>query len=319
MSRGLSPSTVGVDIMRVASAAVHALITGGRGFVGRHLERHLAESGDEVTIMDRPEGPDIADAPAITAIFETTRPDVIIHLAGQADVGASWTTVDETYRVNLDGTRAVLLAARDAQVSRVLTVTSADVYGLIAPENVPVNEETPFRPVSPYAASKTAADVAALQAFLGYQQDVIRVRAFTHIGPGQTPRFVAAALAERIVQCERNETDEVIVGNIDARRDFTDVRDVVRAYRTLAVDGLAGEAYNVCSGTDVPISELADRLLALSTRSLRLTQDPDLMRPSDVPILRGDNTKITTQTGWRPEIPLQQSLTDLLNDRRAQA
>ncbi len=304
--------------MRVPSPPVHALITGGRGFVGRHLERHLTACGDDVTIMDRPDGPDIADAPAITSMFEATRPDVVIHLAGQADVGASWTAVDETYRVNLDGTRAVLFAAREAEIARVLTVTSADVYGLIDPENIPVDEQTPFRPASPYAASKAAADVAALQAFLGYRQDVIRVRAFTHIGPGQTPRFVAAALADRIVQCEQNDTDEVTVGNLDARRDFTDVRDVVRAYRMLAVAGVAGEAYNVCSGNDVPISELADRLLALSTRALRLTPDPELMRPSDVPILRGDNTKITTQTGWRPEIPLQQSLIDLLNDRRSQ-
>ena len=169
-----------------------------------------------------------------------------------------------------------------------------------------------MRPVSPYAASKVAADFLAVQARLGYGQDVVRARAFNHLGPGQSDRFVAPALASRIVANERHGGDEVPVGNLAARRDFTDVRDVVRAYRLLVERGAAGQAYNVCSGTAVAIQQLADRLLALAERPMRLVVDPERYRPVDVPAVVGDATRLRKETGWQPEIDLDTTLADVL-------
>jgi GDP-4-dehydro-6-deoxy-D-mannose reductase len=204
-------------------------------------------------------------------------------------------------------------------VSRVLSVGSADVYGVVTEAELPLTESSPLRPASPYAASKVAADYLGLQAFLGQGLGVIRVRAFNHLGPGQTDRFVAAALAARIAANEQDGGDTVRVGDLSARRDFTDVRDVVRAYRLLVERGTAGEVYNVCTGHDLAVQELADRMLALSTRSMRLEPDPSLLRPVEVPVLRGDATKLRDATDWEPQIPIDQTLTDLLDDMRARA
>ncbi len=241
------------------------------------------------------------------------------HLAAQSDVGRSWTAADETFAINLDGTRSVLEAARAASVARVLSVTSADIYGLVGSDDLPLSESAPLRPVSPYAASKAAADMVCLQAYLGYGLGVLRIRSFNHLGPGQSPQFVAPAVAAQIAANERSGEDQIRVGNLEPRRDFTDVRDVVRAYRLLAEHGTPGEAYNVCTGTDVSIRELAARLVALATRPMHLRPDPDVQRPVDLPVLRGDNTKLVSATGWRPEIPLDRTLTDLLDDCRTRA
>jgi GDP-4-dehydro-6-deoxy-D-mannose reductase len=196
-------------------------------------------------------------------------------------------------------------------------VSSADVYGKVTEAELPLTEESPLRPVSPYAASKVAADYLGLQAWLGRGLPVLRVRAFNHLGPGQSPAFVAPALATRIAQNERDGGDTITVGNLSARRDLTDVRDVVRAYRLLMEHGDPGEAYNVCSGHDVAVQELADLLLELAERPMRFVADPDLLRPVDVPVLRGDYTKLAKATGWAPEVPLAQTLRDLLDDCRA--
>jgi len=198
----------------------------------------------------------------------------------------------------------------------VLSVSSADVYGKVALADLPLTEDAVLRPVTPYAASKVAADYLGLQAFLGYGLDVLRIRAFNHLGPGQTSRFVASAIAERIAGNELDGTEVVPVGNLSPRRDFTDVRDVVRAYRLLVEHGEAGEAYNVCSGVDIAISDLADRMLALAERPMRLEEDPALQRPVDVPVLRGDPAKLHKATGWEPQIPLEQTLADLLAEWR---
>ena len=211
----------------------------------------------------------------------------------------------------------VLAACREANVSRVVVVTSADVYGKVTPDQLPLDEDTPMRPVSPYGASKVAADYICLQAFLGHGMHVVRARPFTHIGPGQSDRFVASALASRIAKAERDGVDEIPVGTLDTRRDFTDVRDVVRAYRLLALHGEPGEAYNICTGVDISIQELADTLVALSTRPIRLVPDPALLRPADLAVLRGDATKLHQLTGWKAEIPLGVTLADLLDDWRA--
>jgi GDP-4-dehydro-6-deoxy-D-mannose reductase len=240
----------------------------------------------------------------------------VYHLAGWADVGGSWSAPQQAFRVNAEGTLNVLQAALGAGCGRVLVVSSADVYGIVGEDQLPITEEHPLRPVSPYAVSKVAADYLGLQAWLGRHLEVIRVRAFNHLGPGQSDRFVAPAIASRIAANELDGSDEIPVGNLAARRDLTDVRDVVRAYRLLVERGSPGEAYNVCSGADVEIAELAERLLSRATRPMRLVVDPERHRPVDVPVLRGSPAKLEATTGWRPEIPLDQTLADVLDDWR---
>ena len=295
---------------------MRALITGGAGFVGGHLEQHLRDLGDEVVAVDRLDGPDLLDAKGWRELLDAVRPDAVYHLAGQSDVGGSWSEPLETFRSNAEGTLNVLQACVQAAVGRVLVISSADVFGRVQLAELPLREDAPLRPVSPYAASKIAADFLGLQAWLGYQLEVIRVRAFNHLGPGQTNRFVAPALAERIALNELEGREVVPVGNLTPRRDFTDVRDVVRAYRLLVERGEPGEAYNVCSGVDIAISELADRLVAMATRPMRLEEDPALQRPVDVPVLRGDANKLHKATNWVPEIGLDQTLADILDEWR---
>lgn len=298
---------------------MRAVVTGGLGFVGQHLVAHLLECGDEVVTLDRSgdRAVDITDAAAVAAAVAEAAPHAVYHLAGWADVGGSWAHPRTVLRVNAEGTLNVLDACRAAGVSRVLSVSSADVYGLVTEAELPLTERSPLRPTSPYAASKVAADALAQQAFLGHDLGVVRVRPFNHLGPGQAEAFVAPALAARIARAERAGGGQVAVGNLSARRDFTDVRDVVRAYRLLMESGEPGEVYNVCSGVAVAVQDLADRLVAMSTESVDLVQDPDLVRPVDLPVLRGDASKLTAATGWTPEIPLEQTLADLLDDMRS--
>ncbi|MGK2949664.1 MAG: GDP-mannose 4,6-dehydratase [Acidimicrobiales bacterium] len=297
---------------------MRAVVTGGLGFVGQHLVRHLEASGDEVTTLDRSghEPIDITDGPAVLAALERHRPEVVYHLAGSADVGASWTDPVGALRVNAEGTLHVLRACAATGVARVLAVASADVYGVVTEAELPLTESAPLRPTSPYAASKVAADALAHQAFLGHALPVVRVRPFNHLGPGQAEQFVAPALAARIARAERDQRDTIPVGNLSARRDFTDVRDIVEAYRRLVESGEAGEVYNVCSGRDLAVQELADHLVGLAQRPIELAPDPALLRPADLPVLRGDATKLRDATGWSPRIPIEQTLADLLDDMR---
>jgi GDP-4-dehydro-6-deoxy-D-mannose reductase len=198
----------------------------------------------------------------------------------------------------------------------VLAVSSADVYGIVAPDELPLTEDSPLRPASPYAASKVAADFLGLQAWLGRHLPVLRVRAFNHLGPGQTDKFVAPALASRVARAELEGGEVLTVGDLSARRDFTDVRDVVRAYRLLVEHGEPGEVYNVCSGVDLAVQDLADQLVAQARVPLRLEVDESLLRPVELPVLRGSHQRLTDATGWEPEIPIAQTLTDLLEDWR---
>lgn len=297
---------------------MRALVTGAGGFVGGHLVAHLTEAGDEVTTTDPSHGgADITDAEAVAAEVADARPDVVYHLAGWANVGTSWDHPRDVFRINAEGTLNVLTAARESGVTRVVAVSSADVYGKGRPEDMPLTEESPLRPTSPYAASKVAADFLGLQAWLGHGLEVMRVRAFNHLGPGQSDGFMASALASRIARAERDGGDVLPVGDLSARRDHTDVRDVVRAYRLLALDGQPGEAYNVCSGHDVAVQDVADLLLARAREGLRFEVDPALLRPVDVPVLRGSHDKLTAATGWEPELSLEATLADLLDDWRA--
>lgn len=296
---------------------MRALITGAGGFVGHHLQRHLEESGDDVVVTDRSsDGVDILDAAALLDLFRRVRPEAVYHLAGASDVGGSWNTPQATFRANAEGTLNVLWAAREADAQRVLTVGSADIYGKVTPDDLPITEDLALRPVSPYAASKVAADYVALQAHLGHGQHVVRARPFNHLGPGQTDKFVAPALAGRVAQNERSGESVVKVGNLSPKRDFTDVRDVVRAYRLLVESGTSGEVYNVCSGRAIAVQELAEQFIAMATIPMGLEADPDLQRPVDIPVLLGDNSRLRSDTGWAPEIPLEQTLADLLEDRR---
>ena len=297
---------------------MRALVTGVSGFVGHHLVDHLRACGDEVSGFDRADGSlDVLDPASVRSVLDRVRPDVVYHLAGWSDVGASWAAPMEVFRVNAEGTLNVLDECRAAGVERVLSVSSADVYGVVSADELPIREEAPVRPVSPYAASKVAADYLGLQAWLGHGLPVLRVRAFNHVGPGQTTRFVAPAIADRIARNERDGGGTVPVGDLSPQRDFTDVRDVVRAYRLLVERGEPGEAYNVCSGQAVAIADLAERLLARATRPMTLAEDPALRRPVDVPVLCGDNTKLRAATGWQPTIDLDETLDDLLAEARA--
>lgn len=299
-------------------SSARILVTGAHGFVGRHLMAHLSAEGDEAVGIDRTgaHAVDITDAAAVNATIVDVAPTTIYHLAGWADVGGSWKAPVEAFRANAEGTLNVLSAAADAGVKRVLAVSSADVYGKVEPSELPLTESSPLRPASPYAASKVAADYLGLQAWLGRGLPVLRVRAFNHLGPGQTDKFVAPALASRIARAERDGGDVLPIGDLSARRDFTDVRDVVRAYRLLVTHGEPGEVYNVCSGVDLAVQDLADRLLAQATIALRFETDPELLRPVEVPVLRGSHQRLTHATGWEPRIPIDQTLADLLEDWR---
>ena len=297
---------------------MRALITGAGGFVGVHLVRHLEEQGDDVVQLERNvDGIDITDADALTDAVVAAKPEAVYHLAGAADVGGSWAEPRSTFLANALGMLNVLEASREACAERVLAVTSADVYGRVTQDELPLDEGQPLRPVSPYAASKVAADALAQQAWLGHKLPVVRVRAFNHLGPGQSDRFVAPSVAARIARNERDGGDEVPIGNMTPRRDVTDVRDVVRAYRLLVEAGEAGAVYNVCRGSAVSVEQLAQALIGMARKPMRLVSDPALQRPVDIPVLVGDNSALRRATGWEPTIPLEQTLSDVLADWRA--
>jgi GDP-4-dehydro-6-deoxy-D-mannose reductase len=295
-----------------------AFITGASGFAGPYLVAHLRESGDDVVASDRrgTEPLDILDRAAVHDRLQRERPEVVFHLAAFTQVGESWRRPDHVLRINVEGTLNVLDAAREAGVARVITIGSAEEYGLVSEADLPLTEAAPLRPNTPYGASKVAASYLALQAWLGSGLDTVRVRPFNHTGPGQLPHFLVPALAQRIVEAERDERDEIAVGNLDPVRDVNDVRDIVRAYRLLAIDGAPGEVYNVCSGTGVSVAQIAEHLLAHSQRPLRLVQDPELVRPVETPRLVGDASKLRAATGWKPEYTLAETLRDVLEGAR---
>jgi GDP-4-dehydro-6-deoxy-D-mannose reductase len=296
---------------------VRALITGGKGFVGTWLAEHLRRCGDEVVAIDIET--DIADQAALDPVVAEAAPDAVYHLAARTHVGESWEVPAEVLRVNVLGTAAVLAAARRVPgAPRVLVVSSAEVYGSVRPEQLPLDEGSAVAPVTPYAASKAAAEQVALQAWRGYGQPVVVVRPFNHVGPGQAPTFAVPALARRIVEARRTGDRTLAVGTLTTRRDFTDVRDVVQAYRLLVERGEPGAVYNVCSGHDVAVSEVAARLLELAGSDLELVTDPALVRPVDVPVLRGDPSLLEATTGWKPSIPLDDTLRDVLASWEAQ-
>jgi GDP-4-dehydro-6-deoxy-D-mannose reductase len=292
---------------------VRAFVTGAKGFVGFWLVEHLREQGDHVVATDSEI--DVTDPAVLREALVASEPEAVYHLAALTHVGRSYEDPAAVVRVNSLGTLSVLEAARACpRPPRVLVVSSAEVYGAVGEEGLPLREESPLAPLSPYAASKIAAEFLAIQAHLAYGIETVRVRPFNHVGPGQSTNFAVPALAGRIVEAKRKGATWIPVGNLAAKRDLTDVRDVVRAYRMLVIDGIGGGVYNVCSNRAIGIDEVAQRLLEIADADLELRADPSLVRPVDVPVLLGDATRIEKQTGWRPEIPLAQTLSDVLSE-----
>ena len=284
-------------------------MTGGGGFVGAFLCAHLKASGDEVIAPFV----DVTDPDAIDATIREAAPDAIYHLAGQADVGRSWDHPHETFTVNALGTLNVISAvSRLAAPPRVVVVSSGEVYGPNASDRAPLQEDRLLRPASPYGASKAAAEIVARQAFDGRGVPVFIARPFNHVGPGQSDAFVVSAVARAIAEAERDGRDEISIGNLAAARDFSDVRDVVRAYRACVTNGTPGATYNVCSGTAVPIGELVERLLSQACRPMRAVVDPDRFRPLEVPVIVGDATRLRADTGWAPIHDLDDALVQTL-------
>jgi GDP-4-dehydro-6-deoxy-D-mannose reductase len=283
------------------------LVTGGSGFAGGHLVAACTAAGDEVHTAERRTGVDLLDAAATRAAVAAARPEVVYHLAARAHVRDSWEDPAGTLRDNTAMTLNLLEAVRaEAPGATVVAVSSSEVYG--PPAELPVTEAAPLQPQNPYAVSKASGDLLA-----GFYADahglrVIRARAFNHAGPGQEPRYAIASFARQAAEAVGG-TVRIVTGNADTRRDYTDVRDVVRAYRLLAERAAPG-AYNVCSGVSRSARELIHGLAAAAGAELEHVINPDLLRPHEVMELRGSADKLRAATGWKPEIPLERTLAD---------
>jgi GDP-4-dehydro-6-deoxy-D-mannose reductase len=304
------------------------LVTGVSGFVGPHLARALAATGVPVVGLGVESEPprdlplagwhvaDLGEAPAVAEAVAKVRPAAIVHLAGQSSAGRSFADPAGTFRANAAGTANLLAAvAAGAPAARVLVIGSGEAYGP-QPAGTRVGEDAPFAPVSPYAASKAEADaLAAAAAERGL--DVVRVRAFSHTGPGQSPVFVVPGWAQQLAAIEAGRAEPVLrVGNLEVTRDLTDVRDVVAAYLALLERGRRGTAYNVCRGEGVTLADVVRRMTVLSRVPVRVEADPARLRPTDVPWLVGDPTRIARDTGWRAARPLERTLADVLEEWR---
>jgi GDP-4-dehydro-6-deoxy-D-mannose reductase len=309
---------------------VRILITGASGFVGRHLAQECLTRGDQVHGTDRPgedfprhsalewHSIDLFDDDSLHRALTAARPEGIIHLAGQANVALAHRDPVGTFRINAEGTLRLLRAVQVVvPMARTVAVSSAEIYGIVPNDELPVRETHPLHPQTPYGASKAAADLVAEQAARGWGMDVIRMRPFNHIGPGQSLGFAAPDFASQIASIERGESEPVLrAGNLSAKRDFTDVRDIVRGYRDAIVGGARGQVYNLCSGRAVAIEEIVRFFLDRARVPIRLEIDSKRLRPGDVPETRGDYSRAERDLGWRPQIPLEQSLSDVLEEWR---
>jgi GDP-4-dehydro-6-deoxy-D-mannose reductase len=307
------------------------LVTGAAGFAGRHLLRLIGAEERPVVGWHRPDTPpvsvadpgavrwqavDLRDADAVEAAVADAPPVEVYHLAGAANQGASWDHADEALHLNALATHHLLGAmARHAPDARVLVTASAAIY---APAAAALDESAPIRPTSPYGVSKLAQEMVALRTHAETGLAVLVVRPFNHTGPGQEPAYFAPSFARQIARIETGLEPPVLhVGNLEARRDISDVRDVVRAYERLMAMGLPGEVYNVCRGDAYVIGDLLHQLVARSRVELRVETDPARLRPSDTPLLLGDRSRVSTLTGWAPEIAIEQTLDDILDEQRA--
>jgi len=312
---------------------VQALITGIGGFAGSHLADYLLAETDwrvvgcvlnDCDIPDYLRGQvycqvvDLRDLEAVQHVLDEVAPDFIFHLAALAKVADSWRTPWPVLENNILSQLNLLQALVNLGARpRIMVVGSNEEYGLVQPEDLPLAEESPLRPNSPYGVSKVTQDMLGLQYFLSHQLPIIRVRPFNHIGPRQAPGFVAPDFARQIAAAEFGQRPpRMQVGNLEAQRDFTDVRDRVRAYYLAVTQGLPGDVYNIGSGKSHSVQELLDTLLSYSQVEITVEKDPSRLRPSDVPEVRCDASKFRTLTGWQASIPFETSLRDVLDDWR---
>lgn len=315
---------------------MRALVTGVAGFAGSHLAEYLlAQTGASVGGVVRRDNDqrhiahllpqlslfrgDVADYAFLEEVLAGWRPDYIFHLAAQAAPSLAWANAQETLSVNVIGQYNVLAAAAQAAPeARVLVVGSGEEYGLVQPSELPIKETNPLRPNSPYAVSKIAQDMLGYQFFLSHELRTVRVRPFNHIGPRQSEAFVTASFAMQIAEIEAGQRPPVLeVGNLDTKRDFCDVRDIVRAYWLALLEGRPGDVYNLGSGRSHSVAEVLQMLLRQATVGITVQRDAGRLRPSDIPDLVCDASKFQAETGWQPTIPLQKSLSDLVDYWRA--
>ncbi|SFE86306.1 GDPmannose 4,6-dehydratase [Paenibacillus algorifonticola] len=304
---------------------MRALITGITGFAGGYLANHLKLLGYEVfgttsKSINKTSRISLVNQwtteKEIIDLLNEIQPDYVYHLAGLSNVKESWDDKISVVSTNTNLTIKLLEAARKSSVSnhvKILTVGSSEEYGRVADPTVPINEGDALQPMNPYGVSKAAVSYLAKQYFTAYGLKVIHARSFNHIGPGQRLGFVVSDFASQIVQIEHKQQEKILrVGNLDAKRDFTDVRDIVRAYHLLLESDACGEIFNVCSGKPISISDLIQKLLELSTVEIELQLDQSRMRPNDIPFYIGNNNKLKELTGWRPQIAVETTLLDVL-------
>ena len=301
-----------------------ALITGVNGFVGYYLSKYLVEKGytvygtvieDNVT-MDNViiRKMNLLNKKEVEETIKSINPDHIYHLAGQSAVGLSWKNPTLTIDVNVNGTINILESVRESNINtKVLIIGSSDEYGIIKAEECPIREEHPLNPSSPYAISKMTQEEIAKLYVKSYNMNLIMVRAFNHIGPMQSKNFVVSDFASKVAEIEKGADPIIKVGNLEAYRDFTDVRDIVRGYTMLIEKGKIGEIYNIGSGNSYKIHEILDILISLSSKNIKVEIDPDKLRPSDVPIIQCDNLKIKSHVNWEPKYDIKNTLKDTLD------
>jgi len=319
---------------------MNVVITGITGFAGSHLAEHLVQKGHHIRGLGAPQDSlthldslisngylqasdimlsDLEDRTAIKHLLNPI-PDFLFHLAAQASVPRAWENPRETFRINVLGTLTLLECLRELRpCPKMLYVSSADVYGVSTNSSTPITEEFPMHPLNPYSLSKASADSLCQQAFLRHGLPIIRVRPFNHIGPRQTLGFAAPDFASQIARGEvDSDYRQIRVGRLDGIRDFTDVRDMVKAYELAIIFGEPGAVYNICSGVGHSLQELLDGLLSLSPIPFKVVQDESLMRPTEISYCVGSNQLFTELTGWSPQIPWSQTLMDILENHRYQ-
>ncbi len=311
--------------------AKRALITGIAGFVGSHLAELLIQEGYEIHGLCRPrskmdhiesisgklhlEDADLLDSHSLYTTLSRIKPDYIFHLAAQSFVPTSWVSPSVTLEVNIVGSANLFEAVRQADIDPVIQIAcSSEEYGLVHEDEVPITENNPLRPLSPYAVSKVAMDYLGYQYYQSYKVKIVRTRGFNHTGPRRGETFAESNFAKQIAMIEKGKQDPVIhVGNLDAKRDYTDVRDMVRAYLLAVQKCDPGDVYNICTGKAIRIGDMLDMLLSYSKIKVDVKPDPSRMRPSDVPVLIGDNSKFVAKTGWKDTVPFEKTMEDLLN------